>query len=120
MYPRDMIIPTGVRLALDRLDRAGYEAYIVGGCVRDSLLGKTPTDWDIATSATPERIKEVFNGYHRIYTGFKHGTITVILDEMPIEITTYRVDGKYSDGRRPDEVHYTGDIVEDLARRDFT
>ena len=72
MYPRDMIIPTGVRLALDRLDRAGYEVYIAGGCVRD-LIGKTPTDWDIATSATPERIKEVFNGYHRIYTGFKHG-----------------------------------------------
>ena len=96
-----MVIPTGVRLALDRLDRAGCEAYIVGGCVRDSLLGETPTDWDLATSASPERIKEVFNGYNQIDTGIRHGTITVILDDMPIEITTYRVDGKYSDGRRP-------------------
>ncbi|NLJ66965.1 MAG: HD domain-containing protein [Clostridiales bacterium] len=120
MDPQEMVIPTGVRLALDRLDRAGYEAYIVGGCVRDSLLGETPTDWDLATSASPERIKEVFNGYNQIDTGIRHGTITVILDDMPIEITTYRVDGKYSDGRRPDEVHFTGDIVEDLARRDFT
>ncbi|MBQ4332901.1 MAG: CCA tRNA nucleotidyltransferase [Clostridia bacterium] len=113
-------IPTPVLCALDTLNAAGYEAYIVGGCVRDALMGRTPADWDITTSARPQQTAAVFHEYHTIETGVKYGTLTVIVDDMPLEITTYRVDGDYTDSRRPDEVQYTVQLVEDLRRRDFT
>ena len=113
-------IPANIKLALDKLKEAGYEAYVVGGCVRDSLLGKEPYDWDITTSATPEEVKEVFSDYQQIDTGLKHGTVMIVMEKELIEITTYRIDDGYSDGRRPDKVHFTKDIVEDLVRRDFS
>lgn len=101
---------------------AGYDAYVVGGCVRDSLLGKKPHDWDICTDATPEQVRKVMHKHKlkTIDTGIQHGTITVIRNDEPFEITTFRVDGEYSDNRRPDHVEFVGDVVEDLSRRDFT
>lgn len=113
-------LPTAVETAIRQLNTAGYEAYAVGGCVRDSLLGKEPTDWDITTSATPEEMQEVFASYRTVETGLKHGTLTVIIDGMPLEITTYRVEGDYSDGRHPNSVSFTRCLSEDLCRRDFT
>lgn len=113
-------IPSRIEFVLSKLRDAGYEAYIVGGCLRDSLMGKEPNDWDITSSARPEEIKRVFYNYQQIDNGLKHGTVTIIIDRDPIEITTYRIDDRYSDGRRPDKVYFTKDIVEDLARRDFT
>lgn len=115
-----IIIPGEVVTALDILQNNGFEAYIVGGCVRDSIMGKKPSDWDIATSARPEEILECFNNYRTIETGLKHGTVTVIVKKMQIEITTYRIDGEYSDRRRPDKVTFTNKIELDLQRRDFT
>jgi len=105
---------------MDILESGGYEAFVVGGCVRDLILGKIPKDWDITTNAMPEQILAVFEDYHTIPTGLKHGTITVVLDHEPFELTTYRVDGVYSDNRRPDTIAYTSSLTEDLARRDFT
>lgn len=102
------------------LKNAGYEAYAVGGCVRDALLGKEPHDWDIATSAVPEKVKEIFQEYTQIDAGLKHGTVMVVIENEVTEITTFRIDGAYSDGRRPDTVSFTTDIAEDLSRRDFT
>jgi tRNA nucleotidyltransferase (CCA-adding enzyme) len=96
----------------------GYEAYIVGGCVRDALLHVEPKDWDITTSASPEEVKQLFS--HTVDTGIEHGTVTVLLDHEPYEVTTYRVDGKYEDHRRPSEVTFTKSLKEDLLRRDFT
>ncbi|MBQ8683330.1 MAG: HD domain-containing protein [Clostridia bacterium] len=113
-------LPTPVMQALSLLNKAGYEAYIVGGCVRDSLLGKEPQDWDITTSAKPEQTAAVFADYRTIETGLKHGTLTVLIDGMSLEITTYRIDGDYSDCRRPDSVTFSDDLQEDLRRRDFT
>lgn len=113
-------IPTAVMTALSRLADAGYEAYIVGGCVRDILMGTSPSDYDITTSALPEETKAVFEGFRLIETGIAHGTVTVIVGGMPLEITTYRVDSDYSDGRHPDRVEFTPSLSEDLARRDFT
>ena len=115
-----MIIPAPVSLALALLNEAGYEAYVVGGCVRDALLGKTPGDYDICTSATPAETEAVFAGYRLIETGLKHGTVTVILDTYALEITTFRTESGYSDGRHPDEVTFTRTLAEDLSRRDFT
>lgn len=115
-----MEIPTPVLHSLFALNQAGYEAYVVGGCVRDSLMGITPTDWDITTSALPEQTLAVFRDYHTIETGIQHGTVTVLIEDMPLEITTYRVDGDYSDGRHPDTVSFTRSLKEDLRRRDFT
>lgn len=112
--------PESVVRAIGRLNAAGYEAWAVGGCVRDSLLGKEPHDWDMTTSALPEETMAVFSGCNVIGTGLKHGTVTVIIDGEPLEITTYRVDGDYSDGRRPDSVSFTRSLKEDMARRDFT
>ena len=112
-------MPAYVQAALERLEKSGYEAYAVGGCVRDSLLGRTPSDWDICTSALPEQTQAVFHAYRVVPTGVKHGTVTVILDE-PLEITTYRIDGAYSDSRRPEQVTFTDRLTEDLKRRDFT
>lgn len=105
---------------LNILENAGFEAYLVGGCVRDTLMNRTFHDTDITTNALPEQIIEVFKNYKTIPTGIKHGTVTVILNSIPYEITTYRIDGKYSDSRRPDSVEFTTSLREDLARRDFT
>ena len=105
---------------LSTLSARGYEAYIVGGSVRDMIIGKTPTDYDITTSATPEEIKAAFSGERIIETGIKHGTVTVMYGGNPYEITTYRIDVGYSDNRHPDEVAFTASLNEDLARRDFT
>lgn len=113
-------LPTAVLTALQVLNVAGYEAYVVGGCVRDSLMGHMPKDWDIATSATPQEMSELFVNYHTVETGLKHGTLTVIIDNMPLEITTFRIDGIYSDGRHPDSVSFSRHLSEDLQRRDFT
>lgn len=111
-------LPEDVKRIISILGRAGFEAYVVGGCVRDSLLGRTPDDWDITTSALPEQVKEVFN--RTIDTGIKHGTVTVRMNKNSYEVTTYRIDGKYSDGRHPDEVRFSPSLFEDLKRRDFT
>lgn len=113
-------IDNGADKIINILQSQGYEAYIVGGCVRDSLLNKQPKDWDICTNALPKEILDVFKEYRTISTGLKHGTITIILDNKNYEVTTYRIDGKYSDNRRPDKVKFTSNIIEDLGRRDFT
>lgn len=105
---------------LNKLHNAGYKAYIVGGCVRDSLLGIKPKDWDICTSASPEQAESVFTGEHIIETGLQHGTITIMKKGEPFEVTTFRIDGEYSDGRHPDSVSFTDSLEEDLSRRDFT
>lgn len=112
--------PNYILKAMGRLEQGGFEAYAVGGCVRDSLLGSKPHDWDMTTSATPEQTIAVFKGFRTIPTGLKHGTVTVIIDSHPIEITTMRVDGAYSDNRHPEKVSFTKKIEEDLSRRDFT
>lgn len=116
----NIIIPNEVETALSILNKNGFEAYIVGGCVRDSLLGNVPNDWDITTSAKPDEITSCFNGFRTINTGLRHGTVTVIIIKRSIEITTYRIDGKYSDNRRPDNVCFTDNVAYDLRRRDFT
>ena len=115
-------IPDGVRGVMTALVAHGYEAYVVGGCVRDALLGRMPSDWDVCTSALPDEVAELFarEGRHVIPTGLKHGTVTVLADEMPVEITTFRIDGGYADGRRPSTVAFTASVEEDLRRRDFT
>lgn len=106
--------------ALSILHKNGYEAYLVGGCIRDIVMGMNPKDWDITTNARPEDIIKSFNAYRVFPTGIKHGTVTVILDKLPIEITTFRTESNYSDGRRPDNVEFVGDLKQDLSRRDFT
>lgn len=113
-------LPIDVETILEQLEYYGYEAYVVGGCVRDTIMGLIPHDWDICTSATPQQIKEVFEKYIVIETGLKHGTVTLMMTQTPYEITTYRIDGNYSDNRRPDNVEYTTNLIEDLNRRDFT
>lgn len=115
-----MDMPKNVDIAINLLQSAGFEAYAVGGCVRDSLLGKTPNDWDITTSAKPEDMKSVFAEFHCIDTGIKHGTVTVVIDGEPLEITTFRLDGEYEDNRHPKSVTFTSDLGADLGRRDFT
>lgn len=115
-----MQIPKNILFILNKLEQAGYEAYIVGGCVRDSLMGVQPHDFDITTSALPEETKQVFADMRVIETGIRHGTVTVLYQDEPIEITTYRIDGDYADGRHPDEVRFTRSLAEDVARRDFT
>ena len=110
----------GAAELLDTLHRAGYAAYVVGGCVRDSLLGLTPHDWDLCTSALPQQGMELFGEEKCIPTGLQHGTVTVKQGGRLYEITTFRTEGTYTDGRHPDEVHFVPDVREDLARRDFT
>ena len=110
----------GAAELLDTLHRAGYAAYVVGGCVRDSLLGLTPHDWDLCTSALPQQGMELFGEEKCIPTGLQHGTVTVKQGGWLYEITTFRTEGTYTDGRHPDEVHFVPDVREDLARRDFT
>lgn len=114
------LVPAHILEALQMLHDAGYEAYLVGGCVRDLLRGVQPNDYDITTAALPKEVETVFADYHVIETGLKHGTVTVHYKHMPLEITTYRVDGKYSDGRHPDRITFTETLAEDLKRRDFT
>lgn len=113
-------MPTGASEILDTLIGNGYDAYIVGGCVRDSLLGMTPKDWDICTSATPNEVESCLSEYRILETGIKHGTVTVLMDDGQYEVTTFREDGEYSDNRRPDTVKFVTDIRSDLSRRDFT
>lgn len=115
-----LTLPENVRNILDKLTRSGYEAYIVGGCVRDMLIGKIPTDYDITTSALPNQVKSVFSEYRTVDTGIKHGTVTLIYSDEPYEITTYRTEGSYTDSRHPDSVSFTRNLEEDLSRRDFT
>lgn len=111
-------LPDQVHTIINTLEEAGYEAYAVGGCVRDSILGRKPDDWDITTSAKPEKIKHLFP--RTVDTGIKHGTVTVLLGGAGFEVTTYRIDGAYEDGRHPTEVTFTACLKEDLRRRDFT
>jgi tRNA nucleotidyltransferase (CCA-adding enzyme) len=111
-------IPSPVISVVQRLQEAGYATYLVGGCVRDMLLGRSPKDYDVATAATPEQVQACFNKV--IPTGIQHGTVTVIQEDHHVEVTTFRVDGVYTDGRRPEGVVFMTDIKEDLARRDFT
>ena len=113
-------VPAYVETLLAALRAAGHEAYPVGGCVRDSLMGRTPADWDICTSALPAETERVFAGYRLIETGLRHGTVAVLTEGGPVEITTFRTDGPYADGRHPDSVTFVPDLREDLARRDFT
>ncbi len=113
-------LPPQVQSALDRLTAAGFAAFAVGGCVRDTLLCRTPNDWDITTSARPEETARVFAGERQVETGLKHGTLTVILGGMPLEITTFRNDGEYADNRHPIRVTFSDRIEDDLSRRDFT
>ncbi len=113
-------LPPPVTSALDALEEKGYEAYAVGGCVRDLCRGVTPHDYDITTSATPEEVEACFSGRRIIETGIKHGTVTAIIDGEPLEITTYRTDGEYLDGRHPESVTFSSEINDDLSRRDFT
>ncbi len=111
-------LPEKVHNIIETLQSAGYEAYAVGGCVRDSLLGRTPNDWDITTSARPEETKRLFP--RTIDTGIQHGTVTVMMNKEGFEVTTYRIDGEYEDSRHPKEVTFTASLEEDLKRRDFT
>lgn len=113
-------LPDDVVTIIKQLNNAGFQAYAVGGCVRDSLLGIVPGDWDICTSALPEQTKACFQDYHVIETGLQHGTVTVRINHQSYEITTFRKDGEYKDCRRPEQVEFVTDIQDDLSRRDFT
>lgn len=118
---RDTIrLPRDAYRLLQTLRAAGHSAYVVGGCVRDSLLGRLPGDWDICTSARPDQLRAIFHDQRLILTGEKHGTVAVILHGKPYEMTTYRLDGSYRDHRHPDSVQFVDDLAADLARRDFT
>ncbi|MGN1305617.1 MAG: CCA tRNA nucleotidyltransferase [Oscillospiraceae bacterium] len=116
----DIYIPENVKKILNALEKSGYEAYIVGGCVRDSILGKDPRDYDVTTSALPEEVKACLVGFNVIETGLKHGTVTVVSGDDYVEVTTFRIDGEYLDHRRPESVEYANNLADDLSRRDFT
>ena len=116
----NMNLPSDVLFILDKMKESGYSAHVVGGSVRDSLIGRPLDDFDITTNATPDQTKAVFEDYKTVDTGIKHGTVTLVLSGVPYEITTYRVDGDYKDNRHPDSVTFTDRLEEDLARRDFT
>ena len=111
-------IPRAAEEIINKLNQHGFEAYVVGGCVRDALMGREPGDWDITTSAKPEQVKAVFG--RTIDTGIRHGTVTILRGGTGYEVTTYRIDGEYEDGRHPKSVEFTPDLLEDLKRRDFT
>ena len=115
---KEIRVPADAEQIIEKLNEHGFEAYVVGGCVRDSLLGKEPEDWDITTSARPGEVKSIFS--RTIDTGIQHGTVTVMLNRQGYEVTTYRVDGEYEDGRHPKSVDFTTSLLEDLKRRDFT
>ena len=114
----NITLPSDVKRIIEVLETAGYEAYAVGGCVRDSILGRVPDDWDITTSAKPHEVKMLFK--RTFDTGIEHGTVTVLMNKVGYEVTTYRIDGEYEDSRHPREVTFTSDLIEDLKRRDFT
>lgn len=120
MDDRKITLPESVSFIIDRLNSRGFRADIVGGPVRDHLRGKLPEDYDVTTNALPEEVEEVFSDIRVIETGIKHGTVTLLIDGVGYEVTTYRIDGEYKDNRRPESVEFTSDIREDLARRDFT
>ncbi len=111
-------LPEDVKKIIRTIEENGFEAYAVGGCVRDSILGREPDDWDITTSARPEQVKSFFK--KTIDTGIKHGTVTVMINHVGYEVTTYRIDGEYKDGRHPESVEFSAKLVDDLKRRDFT
>lgn len=111
-------LPAPVRKVINRLEENGYEAWLVGGSLRDLLMGRVPHDYDLATNARPEQVQALFN--HHADVGLRHGTVMIIEDGMPIEVTTFRKEGEYSDSRHPDEVAFVDSIEDDLARRDFT
>ena len=113
-------VPEYALTVVQRLEHFGYEAYVVGGCVRDSLLGRTPKDWDVCTNATPKQVLGAFKRFNVIKTGLQHGTVTVMVNREPVEVTTFRIDGEYTDNRHPDAVTFVSRVEEDLARRDFT
>ena len=113
-------VPEGALSIIQKLQSSCYEAYIVGGCVRDSVLGRNPKDWDICTSAIPDEVIKLFNDIEVIPTGIKHGAVTLIEKDGNYEVTTFRIDGEYKDHRRPENVSFTSSLYEDLARRDFT
>lgn len=117
---KKITLPPYVDILIKQLEKSGFEAYAVGGCVRDSLLGKVPKDYDITTNALPKDMKHIFSDYRTVDTGIRFGTVTVISEGKPIEITTYRTDGIYSDHRRPENVEFSSSLAEDLKRRDFT
>jgi len=116
----DDMLPEFIDKALERLETAGYEAYLVGGCVRDTLLGRPVSDYDVTTSALPLEVEQVFRGEKVVETGIKHGTVTALINGEPIEITTFRTDGEYLDSRHPESVTFSRNISDDLSRRDFT
>lgn len=113
-------IPNDVKKVMDILKNAGCKAYVVGGCVRDSIMGREPNDWDVTTDATPAKIKELFSDFRTVDTGIQHGTVLIVSGKTPVETTTFRIDGEYTDNRHPSEVQFTSDIRDDLSRRDFT
>lgn len=115
-----MLIPVSVKKVLYMLESAGYEAYVVGGCVRDALMGIEPHDYDVTTSAEPRAVKEIFKDYTVIETGIKHGTVTLLMENYLVEITTFRTEGEYIDGRHPSQIFFAKNLEEDLTRRDFT
>ncbi len=117
-----MNYPENVIKIIEIMNKHGYRAYAVGGCVRDAIMGREPNDWDMTTDASPEKMIEIFTleGVRTIPTGLKHGTVTILLDGTSFEMTTFRIDGSYTDSRHPDEVIFTKNIEDDLARRDFT
>lgn len=120
MQKFDMTLPVGVEFIIDTLWANGFSAHVVGGAVRDSLLGRELGDFDITTDASPEQTKRIFSEFKTVDTGIKHGTVTVVIDHIPYEVTTYRIDGDYKDKRHPDSVTFTSELAEDLKRRDFT
>ena len=113
-------IPQDVKNIMDILSKNGHKAYVVGGCVRDSIMNREPNDWDVTTDASPERIKELFTSFRTVDTGIQHGTVLIVSGKTPVETTTFRIDGEYTDNRHPDSVEFTQNIEDDLARRDFT
>lgn len=115
-----ILIPSFCDTIIKKLEENGFKAYLVGGCVRDAVLGKEPCDYDVATDATPSEMKNVFSELRVIETGLKHGTLTVLSDNNPVEVTTFRIDGEYEDNRHPKKVEFTVKLSDDLSRRDFT
>lgn len=115
---KTMVLPQNVEYIIEKLNKNGFDAYVVGGCVRDYIMGKAPKDWDITTSASPQQVKAIFD--HTVDTGIKHGTVTVMLDKVGYEVTTFRIDGEYEDNRHPKQVVFTTKLEGDLSRRDFT
>ena len=115
-----IVLPDYVENIINAVQAGGYEAYVVGGCVRDMLMGRTPDDWDVTTNAEPQRLMALLPEHRIIETGLRHGTVTVLNGGNAVEVTTYRADGQYSDGRHPDEVRFGVSLEEDLKRRDFT